>query len=164
MLAEARIVVRRPDGQDGEPVARFLAGLPLASRYHRFFSGIRHLPRDLVETMIAATAGQAVLLALDGDTVVGHAMATCEADGVVDIGIVVAAGYQYRGIGARLMHELAAALVARGLTRIRCDVLSENAVVLDWLRRSLQDTHFERDCETTTVHGTLTGTRIGGAL
>jgi ribosomal protein S18 acetylase RimI-like enzyme len=149
----AEIVVRRPGERDGEAVGRFLAGLSPASRYHRFFSGIRLITPNLVEAMIAVAPGRLVLLALDGTTVVGHVMAVQAGREPVDVGVVVAEAYRHRGIGRRLVRELAA---AHGSIRVRCDVLSENHLVLDWLRRLLPDIRSEPDGETTTVHGTLT--------
>ncbi|MFI5615478.1 GNAT family N-acetyltransferase [Amycolatopsis sp. NPDC051903] len=148
-------MIRPPRCGDGEPVDRFLAGLSLASRYHRFFSGIRHITPDLVRAMTAVVPGQLVFLALDGDTVVGHVMAVYSAEAAVEIGVVVAEAYQYRGIGRRLVRELALVLVGHGLSRMRCDVLSENHFVLEWLRRTLPDIRIERNGETMTVHGTL---------
>ena len=141
--------------EDGEPVGRFLIGLSLTSRYHRFFSGIRYVSPALLEFMTTVAPGQVVLLALDGDTVVGHLMATDAGGDAVDIGIVVAEDYQYRGIGRRLLRELTTTLAAGGSTRVRCDVLGANYFVLDWLRRRLPDIRFVRHGETITVHGTL---------
>ncbi|MEW2507069.1 MULTISPECIES: GNAT family N-acetyltransferase [unclassified Amycolatopsis] len=151
----ARIVIRRPVAGDGEPVGRFLIGLSLASRYHRFFSGIRYISPALLTTLTTVAPGQVVLLALDGETVVGHLMATDHDGDGVDIGIVVAEDYQFRGIGRKLLQELTNALSDGGSTRVRCDVLGANYFVLDWLRRRLPDIRFVRHGETITVHGTL---------
>ncbi|MET7997048.1 GNAT family N-acetyltransferase [Amycolatopsis sp. NPDC005232] len=151
----ARIVVRQPGADDGEPVGRFLIGLSLASRYHRFFSGIRHISPALLTTLTTVAPGQVVLLALDGETVVGHLMATDHDGDGVDIGIVVAEDYQFQGIGRKLLREMANALSDGGSTRVRCDVLGANYFVLDWLRRRLPDIRFVRHGETITVHGTL---------
>ncbi len=154
---EERIVVRPPRPGDHGSVGGFLIGLSLVSRYHRFFSGIRNITAELVDAMLTVTSTQWVLLALDGETVVGHAMAV-RADGqAVDIGVVVADAYQYRGVGRRLAHELSAVLTASGSTRVRCDVLQENQVVLEWSRRFLADSRLEPDGETITVCGTLAG-------
>jgi ribosomal protein S18 acetylase RimI-like enzyme len=151
-----RIVVRKARDRDGESVGRFLIGLSLASRNQRFFGPIHYVTPDLVRALIDGTPGRLIFLALECDSVVGHVMAVHASDDVVDIGIVVAEAYQYRGIGRRLVNELAGALTACGMTRVRCDVLSGNYFVLDWLRRLLPDIRFERDHEMMTVHGTLT--------
>ncbi|MEV4604290.1 GNAT family N-acetyltransferase [Amycolatopsis sp. NPDC049253] len=157
----ARIVVRRLGAGDGEPVGRFLIGLSLSSRYHRFFSCIRYLSPALLTTLTTVAPGQVVLLALDGETVVGHLMATDHEGEGVDIGIVVAEGYRFRGIGGKLLREMANALSGGGSTRVRCDVLGANYFVLDWLRRRLPDIRFVRHGETITVHGTLSAPEIG---
>ncbi len=102
--------------------------------------------------MITVTPQRLALLALDDDTVVGHVMASRVGDGVADIGIVVAEAYKHQGIGTRLMREL---LAGHSLTQVRCDVLNENRIVLDWLRRSLPTIHLYRDGNTTTVRGVV---------
>jgi ribosomal protein S18 acetylase RimI-like enzyme len=155
-----RIAVREPGDADHEPLRRFLCGLSLATRYQRFFSGAWRVTPDLAAAMGSVTPEQVVLLALDGEAVVGHAMAACPSGSPADIGIVVADGYQHQGIGRALAHGLAGALGPRGLARVRCDVLSENYLVLDWLRRSLGHVRLERDGGRTVVHGALGPDRV----
>ena len=151
------IVVRQARYEDGESVGKFLLGLSPASRYQRFMSsGISYVSPALIRDMVTVTPCRLALLALDGDTVVGHVMAAFAGEHTVDVGIAVAEAYQCRGIGRRLVHELADAVGAFGVTAVRCDVLSENYVVLGWLRRSLSEVRVERSGETTTVHGSLT--------
>jgi ribosomal protein S18 acetylase RimI-like enzyme len=105
--------------------------------------------------MVAVTPGHFVLLALDRENVVGHVMATHVGKNAVEIGLMVAEAYQYRGVGRKLVHELAKVLAAQGLTQVCCDVLSENRLVLGWMRRVLLDIRIERNGTTVTVHGTL---------
>jgi ribosomal protein S18 acetylase RimI-like enzyme len=151
------IVVRQARYGDGESVGRFLVGLSPGNRYQRFLSsGISYVSPALIRGLVTVTPSRLALLALDGDTVVGHVMAVCAGEHTVDVGIVVAEAYQRRGIGRRLVHELADAIGDLGVTEVRCDVLSENYFVLGWLRRSLSDVRVERSGETTTVHGSLT--------
>jgi ribosomal protein S18 acetylase RimI-like enzyme len=154
---ETEIVVRPARSRDGESVGRFLVGLSAASRYQRFFSGgISYVSAALIRDMVTVTPSRLVLLALDGDTVVGHLIAVRAGANAVDVGIVVAEAYQYRGIGRRLVNELADTIAAFGFIEVRCDVLSENYFVLGWLRRLLSDIRFERSGETMTAHGSLT--------
>jgi ribosomal protein S18 acetylase RimI-like enzyme len=154
---ETEIVVRRARYRDGESVGKFLVGLSAASRYQRFFSGgISYVSPALIRDMATVTPSRLVLLALDGNTVVGHLMAVFAGDNTVDLGIVVAEAYQYQGIGGRLVRELADTIAAFDVAEVRCDVLSENYFVLGWLRRLLSDIRFERSGETMTVHGSLT--------
>ena len=70
----------------------------------------------------------------------------------IDVGIVVAEAYRRRGIGRRLVREL---VDVAGITQVRCEVLSENRVVLGWLWRLLRDIRYERCGPTLTVRGTV---------
>jgi GNAT superfamily N-acetyltransferase len=151
----ARIVVRQAHDEDTESVGRFLVGLSRGSRQQRFFNSLRYVSPELIRSLVATTSSQLVLLALHGNTVVGHVMAGCVAEHTAEVGIVVADAYQHQGVGHRLLNELTDTLAGVGVTKLRCDVLSENDFVLDWLRRSLTDIRFERDGPTMTVHGRL---------
>lgn len=150
-----QVVVRQARYRDGESVGGFLAGLSPISRYRRFFSGFTQAGPSLLRSLVTITPRQLVLLALDGDVVVGHVMAVCVGEHTVDVGIVVAEAYQHRGIGDRLLRELTDTLAGFGVTDLHCDVLSENYLVLNWLHRLLPDAHFERTGPTMTVHGSL---------
>lgn len=149
------ITIRRAGARDGESVSRFLRGLSLKSRYRRFFSPFRHVTPAMLRDMITTTPTRHVLLALDGETVVGHVIAVGNGEHTVDIGIVVADAYRLQGIGSRLVHDLTEALAAIGCTGVRCEVLSENYFVLDWLRRLAPDLSFERSGAILTVHARL---------
>lgn len=153
---KTQIVVRQSRDQDLAPVGRFLGGLSQVSRLQRFFSSLPRMSPALIRSMVTITPGRLVLLALDGDTVVGHVIAGCVGEHTVEVAIVVADAYQCRGIGSRLLHELTGMLAGLGVTKLRCDVLSQNHVVLGWLRRLLVDIRYERDRETVTVYGSLT--------
>ncbi|WP_433296945.1 GNAT family N-acetyltransferase [Pseudonocardia sp. CA-142604] len=154
--ARTEIVVRQACHGDCESVGRFLVGLSPENRYQRFLSsGVGYVSPALIRGMVTVTPSRLALLALDGDTVVGHVMAARAGEHTVDVGIVVAEAYRCRGIGRRLVHEMADSIGAFGATELRCDVLSENYFVLGWLRRSLSDIRVERSGETTTVHGSL---------
>lgn len=150
----ARIVVRQARHRDSEAVGTFLLALSADSRYERFFSAVRVGP-DLVGDLLTAPSSHLVLLACDGEKVVGHVMAVRTAEHTVDVGLVVAEAYQCRGIGSRLLHELTRTLVALGYTELRCDVLSRNRRVLEWLSRLLPDIRFERSGDTLSVYGSL---------
>ncbi|WUD77463.1 GNAT family N-acetyltransferase [Streptomyces sp. NBC_00510] len=151
-----RISVRQARHQDGESVGAFLAGLSVDSHHRRFFSPIRHVSPALVRKLVTVTPRQFVLLALDGDAVVGHVMAARTGERTVDVGIVVAEAYRYRGIGRRLVRELGSTLEALDCTQVCCDVLGENRFVLEWLRRLMPDLRLERSGATVTVRGSLT--------
>ena len=147
------VVIRPARRRDREPVGRFLTGLSPVSRNQRFFTEILRVSPELVRSMVAVSPGHHVLLALDGDAVVGHVMAVRIADHTVDVGIVVADAYRQRGIGRRLIRELTAAVTSVGVTTVQCDVLCGNYFVLRWLRRLLPVMRVERAGATLIVTG-----------
>ena len=152
---ETQIVVRPACDRDGESVGRFLVGLSPADRYQRFFSAFHYVSPELIQEMVTSTPTQLVRLALHGDAVVGHVMAVRADEHTADLGIVVAEAYQCQGIGSRLAHEMIKSLDVLGYTEMRCDVLSGNHCVLDWLRRLLPNVRFERSREMVTARGSL---------
>jgi GNAT superfamily N-acetyltransferase len=140
-------VIRPARPSDGDPVRRFLTGLSPTSRYQRFFSELPTVPDALIQSLMAVDRD--VLLAWDGDVVIGHAIAAKVGD-AVDIGLVVAEAYRRQGIGGRLVRELAV-----GPDEVRCDVLCGNYFVLRWLRRLMPGMRVERTGDTITVHGRI---------
>jgi ribosomal protein S18 acetylase RimI-like enzyme len=139
------IVVRQGRYRDGTSVGAFLGGLSVESRQRRFFNSLPYVSPSFLRRLVTITPEQLVLLALDRDVVVGHAMASCAGERAADVGIVVTDTHQRNGIGTRLLDELSATVAAIGITELRCDVLSENYVVLDWLRRALPGIRFARN-------------------
>jgi acetyltransferase len=149
------IVVRHARHRDLAPVGEFFLGLSLESRYHRFLSGIQYLSPEQKRNLVTISARQVVLLALDGDTVVGHILGIFEDERTVGVAVVVADGYRRRGIGRRLVYELADTLTASGMTDVCVHVQAQNSVVMGWLRRLLTNLHVERSRDTLAVSGSF---------
>lgn len=142
--------VRQARYRDSASVGAFLGGLSVRSRQRRFFNSLPNVSPAFLRRMVTITRSQLVLLALDHDTVVGHAMAVCAGERGVDVGIVVTDDYQRRGIGSTLLDHVTATVTEFGIAELRCDVLGENYLALDWLRRRLPGIRFTRDGETMT--------------
>jgi acetyltransferase len=142
--------VRPARYRDSASVGAFLTGLSVDSRQRRFFNSLPYLSPAFLRRLVTIAPAQLVLLALDRDTVVGHAMAVCAGDHDADVGIVVTDYYQRRGIGSDLLDHLTGTIAEVGVTELCCDVLSENYFVLDWLRRRLPGIRFTRDGATMT--------------
>jgi acetyltransferase len=151
---QVHIRIARPD--DTDAVAAFLAGLSRDTTYRRFLSPLVWLSPGLLRNLVTPSRRKLVLLALDGDAVVGHAMAVCTGGDTVDVAVVVADDHQHTGIGHRLMTELLDTVARAGATHVHSDVLSENRVVLDWLRRLLPDVRFAASGPTVEADGHLT--------
>ena len=114
----------------------FFEGLSVESRYLRFFAPVRPTDR-LLRLLSGGPANVDAVVAVSGGVIVGHAMASDQAEPedpsgarVTDVGIVVADAWQRRGVGAALMRALIARARARGVTSLAMDVLPGNRRVL----------------------------------
>lgn len=149
------MVVRVARPADVDAVGHFLAGLSITTSYRRFLSPLHWVSPSMLRHLTAVDRRRLVLLAWADGTVVGHAMAVCMGEGTVDVAIVVADAHQYTGVGHDLMQALLDTVARHGVTRVHTDVLSENRLVLDWLRRLVPDIHFVRSGPTTEAEGAL---------
>lgn len=154
-MNETQLQVRVARPRDAEAVQRFVTSLSPASRYLRFFAELPRVPAGMLRLLTTVSPRQLVLLAFDGDTVVGHAMAACAGDRTVDVGIVVADAYRGAGLGDRLLRQLIDTVTRYGVTEIHTDVLGHNRLVIDWMRRRLPDVRFEHAGATVVAHGHL---------
>jgi len=149
-VIQTQVRIRTPCETDGEAVHAFLAGLSANAQYQRFFTGLGSVSPSLVRDLTAVTPRQQVCLAFHGPEVIGHAMAVINKDGMLELGVVVADGHRNEGVATRLVRTLIERSVLAGVARVRFDVLCENYLVVDWIRRSLPDTTWERDGYTLT--------------
>jgi ribosomal protein S18 acetylase RimI-like enzyme len=153
---QTQVGFRAPCAADVEAVRAFLAGLSAGAQYQRFFTGLGSVSPSLVRELVAVNERQQVRIATLGPEVIGHAMAAMARDGrSVELGVVVADGHRGRGVATRLMRELMEYAVLAGVGRLRMDVLCDNQLVLDWIRRGLPGTVFERDGHTLTGYAPL---------
>jgi GNAT superfamily N-acetyltransferase len=159
-VIQTQVCIRTATEADAGAVRAFLAGLSPDTQYQRFFTGLGSVSPSLVRELVTVTPRQRVLLAVTGTEVVGHAMASTNAAGAVELGVVVAAGYRHRGLGTRLIRGLLEHVIDAGADRLQMDVLGENELVLEWIRRSLPETLFEPDGYTVTGHAPLTRAMI----
>ncbi|GGO25513.1 hypothetical protein GCM10010116_51200 [Microbispora rosea subsp. aerata] len=121
-------------GGDEERVRLFVEGLSEATLAHRFFVGPGRPSASLIRAMIARDDRRDALLALRGDTVIGHAMSHL-AEGEAEIAVVVDDRWQNLGVGSRLVHTLLRRASVRGAAVVRMDVLAENRRVLAMVRK-----------------------------
>ena len=159
-MIQTQVRIRTATEADAGAVRAFLAGLSPDTQYQRFFTGLGSVSPSLVRELVTVTPRQRILLAVVGTEVVGHAMASTNAVDAVELGVVVADGYRHRGLGTRLVRGLLEQVIDAGADRLQLDVLGENELVLDWIRRGLPETLFERDGYTVTGHAPLTRAMI----
>jgi GNAT superfamily N-acetyltransferase len=131
------IEVRPVRREDRGAVYDFLAGLSLETAYRRFFTGIGVPTAGMVDRLVRTEPGRrVVVVALAGAAVVGLADTSVTDDGqVVELGVVVADGWQRRGLGRPLCEAAVAPALAAGVPLLRAYSQPDNARVARMLRR-----------------------------
>ena len=151
VIAGVPLVMRpiRPD--DAQRMANFYSAAEPADLRLRFFMSRREVPpsevarnsqidydREMSFVVIAPRAGGAG--AVDGDSggeLVGEARAACDPDNdCAEFAILVASGWQGRGLGRLLMAQLLDWLRARGTLRVAGQCLQENTAMVSLARFS----------------------------
>jgi acetyltransferase len=144
---------------DRAAIASFIAGLSSRSRFLRFFTTASPPSSAVLHGMCGAGQTTDALVATEGATVIGHAMAADRPgpDGgrVCDVGLVVADRWQRQGLGSALFFSLQVRAAARGVSVLSMDVLPENRVVLALISRTWADAAWEFAPDAVTVTAAL---------
>ena len=109
--------------------------------YQRFFTVMKRLPLNWARYLANVDYQTRLALVIERHDVpepelvaVGRYEPTSEA-GVAEVAFVVQDGWQGKGLGRLLLHELLAAATARGIRRFRAYVLADNHRMLRLLAR-----------------------------
>jgi GNAT superfamily N-acetyltransferase len=132
--------VRAGAPADADDLQRMFRRCGPDTRYGRFWTVLNALPAPYLDQALGADPSvhdAVVAQAPSGELVgLGSAVRVATADGpAIDVGLLVEDAWQRRGVGIRLLLTLSARARARGVRRLRCDVLSERAALLGVLRR-----------------------------
>jgi GNAT superfamily N-acetyltransferase len=133
----ATAAIRPVDPAQQAALSDFFAALSVETRYRRFFAPVRP-SHGLLDLLSGRPANVDAIVAVADGVIVGHAMAADRPEDhrepcgsrATDIGVVVADGWQRRGVGAALMRALVIRAQARGVTSLAMDVLPGNRQVL----------------------------------
>lgn len=137
----SRVYLRpiRPD--DAPRLVELYGRLSRHTAYQRFFTIMRRLPPDWARFLAAVDYERRLAIVAEHDVdgapvlvAVGRYEAT-EEPGTAEVAFVVQDGWQGRGLGTILFHEVLRAGTARGVRRFRAYVLAENARMLDLINR-----------------------------
>jgi GNAT superfamily N-acetyltransferase len=105
------------------------------SRYRRFHAPLPRTPLALVRQTLEPEHGWSMLAELDGD-IVGMAtvgpLSACD----LELGILVEDAHQGRGIGTRLLREVAVEAGTRGYRTLLCLTQPDNEAVLATVARA----------------------------
>jgi GNAT superfamily N-acetyltransferase len=143
-----RTLIRPTSCADVERVRQFLTGLSAESSYRRFFTGLGRVPERFVRQLVEVDhERREALVVLAGEAVIALAdyalLAGCP--GSAELGVVVADGWQRRGLGQQLVGHLLAVAHTRGVTQLRAHTLAENIRVARMIRRRWPAARPERD-------------------
>jgi GNAT superfamily N-acetyltransferase len=158
--AAGSIQIRAAGADDCQAITSFVAGLSARSRLMRFFTAASPPSSSVLRGMCGAGRTTDALVAAEGATVIGHAMAADAAgpDGAVaDIGLVVADRWQRKGIGSAMLDCLAARATARGVSALAMDVLPENRQMLAVISRIWPDATYQFAPDAVSVQVSLPG-------
>lgn len=120
------------DRLDADALLRFFAALSAESRHARFLGSAR-VDGEAAAAMAAADGTRRLGLvarAPDSGEIVGHLCLEPSGPDEVEIGIVVADGWQGRGIGRRLLAEGLVWARRRGIRRLTGVALADNSRIL----------------------------------
>jgi acetyl coenzyme A synthetase (ADP forming)-like protein len=127
--------LRPPVSDDGDALVRFFAELSDQSLYLRFHGhpsvDARLVAHDLEPDWVERGALLGAVATDDGERVVTLASyVRLREPEVAEVAFAVADGYQGRGIGTRLLEQLAARAAKEGIARFVAEVIAENQPML----------------------------------
>lgn len=137
LAADGRIVRLRPvRPQDAEALTALYGGAADRSLYLRFFaSGHGQIDHEVRRLTRPDTADHRVVVALDGDRLIGVASYERDDAGpVAEFAVLVADAHHHRGIGTLLLEYLVRQARADGIRELAGDVLVDNAPMLRMAR------------------------------
>lgn len=138
------VVLRALEADDEALLGAFVRELSPASRHDRFHVGLTELPPAWLHALTRVDpAHEFALIAIANEG--GRAVCVAEARYALDVesdagarefALVVADRWQGQGLGAELLHRLAAHARAHGVARLYGDVLRDNAAMIRLATRS----------------------------
>jgi acetyltransferase len=137
ILSDATCITIRPiRPEDAEIEQQFVRGLSPEARYFRFFNPIRELSPEFLARLTQVDYDREMALiatvpAADRETEIGVARYTINPDGrSCEFAVVVADDWQRKGIGSRLLAELAECIRHKGIKLTEGWVLKQNIGML----------------------------------
>jgi RimJ/RimL family protein N-acetyltransferase len=136
-----RVRIRPIRPEDADRLVAFYEGLSRHTAYQRFFTVMKRLPPDWARMLATVDYRRRLaLVAEDGSETAPRLIGVAryeptERADTVEVAFVVQDGWQGRGLGTALLHELLEAAGARGIRRFVAYVLADNRRMLDLVCR-----------------------------
>ena len=156
----ASVFIRAIRSADADRLIGFYDRLSQHTAYQRFFTVMRRLPPDWARLLANVDYLKRLALVAEVQTPQGLELVgvaryepTARAD-TAEVAFVVQDGWQNKGLGTALLHDLLRAAEARGIRRFCAYVLADNIRMLDLITRFT--TIVERKLEHGVVEATFT--------
>lgn len=122
----------RPD--DGAALDALMARCSVETRYRRFFVPVRDMPAEYRDGALAGDPDRhdALVVQRPAGEIIALASLVAARAGA-ELGVLVEDGWQRRGLGTTLVHELVARARDRGVPRMRATVLPAAHRLVRWL-------------------------------
>lgn len=154
------VLIRAIRPEDAERLIAFYERLSEHTAYQRFFTVMKRLPPDWARLLANVDYVRRLALIAEVQTPGGPELIavaryepTARAD-TAEVAFVVQDGWQNKGLGTRLLHDLLRAAQARGIRRFSAYVLATNRRMLDLISRFT--TVVERKLDSGVVEATFT--------
>lgn len=126
-LRGAEPEIRTASLEDAEGMAGMFSRLSRETVYMRFHLPYQSVPGWALDRFLGAGFDGECLVAVVEGAIVGHAMYASQEDvREAEVALIVEDAWQRRGIGRRLLHELALRARGRGVEAFFCLALGEN--------------------------------------
>ena len=123
---------------DADQMTDLLARMSPDSLYQRYFRLVRSFSPAVLARFVAVGPNHLAVGAFEGDVLVGVAQyfrSSTNPDHA-EVAVEVADSHHRRGVGSRLVRELARLAAGHGITHLTATVLAENRAVLGLMRGS----------------------------
>jgi GNAT superfamily N-acetyltransferase len=160
-------LVRAATPEDAAGIRDFICGLSEQSQYLRFFASVAPPSAGLLRALTGGTGADVLIVTDSAGRVLAHAMAadvTCGGEPAANIGLVVADGWQRRGLGALLLTTLVSRAAERGARLLVLDVLPGNRRMLGIIERRWPTAPQQRTRDALVITPRLTPQHATGAL
>lgn len=121
--------VRPISAGDEEALQRFIRELSQASRYTRFMSALRELPRHMLDRFLRPAPGREAVLVADSatDGIVGLAQYVADETGEgCEVALVISDAWQRQGLGTEMLNALMDVAGENAIRYFHADVLADN--------------------------------------
>ncbi len=131
----ADITTRFADIHDVDALVAMHERCSETSLYRRFHAPLPRVPARLVRQLVAPTNGWSRVAVHKGEAI-AFACAAAVSASDLEVGLLVEDRHQHKGLGTRMLHELAVEAAARGFSDLQLFAQPENDRVLSTVQKA----------------------------